>query len=279
MEQLNSLFAQVSGLTRLVVANPTWLLKDIYMDVASGKEKTRRPGFARMMADCTAHSIDIVVAKNISRFGRDTVEVIGALNQLKALNIRAIFDEEKLDTADTSSDIMVACMEAIAQAENESRSKNIKMGIEQRAESGISGLFNRRCYGYAHDSKGNLVIDEVQAKTVRTIYDLYLKGKSVQGIIKELETYRMHSPTGKERWSKKSVENVLSNEKYIGSVRLFDIRTHKAQYLSEDNHPPIITAEVFKAVQLEKNRRSNIIRDDSGTKRKSTKYSSKHKAN
>lgn len=121
MEQLNSLFAQVSGLTRLVVANPTWLLKDIYMDVASGKEKTRRPGFARMMADCTAHSI-----------------------------------------------------------------------------------------------------------------------------IKELETYRMHSPTGKERWSKKSVENVLSNEKYIGSVRLFDIRTHKAQYLSEDNHPPIITAEVLK---------------------------------
>jgi hypothetical protein len=45
------------------------------------------------------------------------------------------------------------------------------------------------------------------------------------------------------------------------------------------NHPPIITAEVFKAVQLEKNRRSNIIRDDSGTKRKNTKYSSKHKTN
>lgn len=64
----------------------------------------------------------------ISRFGRDAVEVLEALHQLKALNIRVTFEQESFDTADTDSDLMIFIIESIAQAENESRSANIKWG-------------------------------------------------------------------------------------------------------------------------------------------------------
>ncbi len=68
---------------------------------------------------------------------------------------------------------------------------------------------------------------------------------------------------------------MLSNEKYTGNVRLLDDGKHEAVYLCEDNHPAIISKEIFKGVQIEKRKRSNIIKGKNGVQRKSKKYSSK----
>lgn len=119
MEQLNSLTAQVSALTRLTASTPNWLLVDVYMDIASGKAKSNRKEFNRMIKDCKAKNIEIIITKNISRFGRDTVEVLEALNKLRELGIRVIFEQEGLDTTDTDSTLMSSIIESIAQAENE----------------------------------------------------------------------------------------------------------------------------------------------------------------
>lgn len=96
-----------------------------------------------------------------------------------------------MDTANTDSDLMISIIESLAQAENESRSENIKWGIKQRAASGTSKLYDRKCYGYKHDKDGKLVIDEQKAENVKLIFDLYLSGQSVIGIIKELEKRRI----------------------------------------------------------------------------------------
>ena len=138
------------------------------------------------------------MTKDVSRFGRDTVEVLDAFNQLKALGVRVIFEGNSLDTANTDSNLMVAVMESIAQVENESRSENIRMGIKYRAAAGTSKLYDRKCYGYKHDENGHLVIDEEKAKNVKLIFDLYLNGQSVVGIIKELAKRKILSPKGKE---------------------------------------------------------------------------------
>ena len=111
------------------------------MDIASSKTGSSRREFARMLDDCQNHKLEIIITKSISRFGRDTVETLEALNQLKSLGIRVIFEQESLDTADTDSDLMISIIEAIAQAENESRSENIKWGIKQRAAQGTSKLY------------------------------------------------------------------------------------------------------------------------------------------
>lgn len=276
MEQLQSLTAQVSHLTRLTATVPQWLLSDVYMDITTSKTGSSRKEFNRMLEDCKSHKLEIVITKDVSRFGRDTVEVLYAFNQLKELGVRVIFEGNSLDTANTNSDLMVSVIESIAQTENESRSENIKWGIKQRAAEGTSKLYDRKCYGYKHDEYGHLVIDEETAKNVKLIYDLYLSGQSVVGIIKELAKRKILSPKGKENWNKRSIEWILSNEKYTGNVELLKSSKSEVHYLASGSHPTIISKEVFEAVQMEKGRRSNVVKDENGTvKRKCEKYSSK----
>lgn len=275
MEQLKSLAAQVSALTRLTAVNPKWLLVDVYIDIASSKTGSSRKEFARMLKDCQSHNLEIVLTKNISRFGRDTVEILDALNQLKLLGVRVIFEQEQLDTADTDNDLMISIIESFAQAENESRSENIRMGLAMKAANGTSGLYKRKLYGYSKNKDGDLVIDNEQTKVVRDIFRWYLDGASVLGIIKKLSDAGIPSPTGKETWSKRSIEKMLENEKYTGTVTLLDSATHEYKFQMKECHPPIITESEFRAVQEEKKKRSNIVSDDNGTHRSSKKYSSK----
>ncbi len=276
LEQLQSLAAQVSHLTKITAATPRWLLADVYIDISSSKTGSSRKEFNRMLDDCTSHKLDIVFTKSISRFGRDTVETMEALSKLKSAGVRVIFEQEELDTANTDSDLMISIIESFAQAENESRSENIKWGIKQGAASGTSKLYDRKCYGYKHNEDGKLIIDEETAENVKIIFDLYLGGQSVLGIIKELEKRKIPSPTGKEKWCKRTIDVMLSNEKYTGDVRLLKTGKSEIHYLATDNNPAIISKEVFEAVQIEKARRSNVVKDGNGTvKRKNLKYSSK----
>ena len=137
-------------------------------------------------------------------------------------------------------------------------------------------LRDRKCYGYKHNEDGKLIIDEETAENVKIIFDLYLGGQSVLGIIKELEKRKIPSPTGKEKWCKRTIDVMLSNEKYTGDVRLLKTGKSEIHYLATDNNPAIISKEVFEAVQIEKARRSNVVKDSNGTvKRKNLKYSSK----
>ena len=112
---------------------------------------------------------------------------------------------------------------------------------------------------------------------MKLIFDLYLSGQSVLGIIKDLERRKIPSPTGKEKWCKRTIDVMLSNEKYTGDVRLLKSRESETKYLSTDNNPAMISKKIFEAVQIEKRKRSNVIRIESGKQRKDRKYSSKMK--
>lgn len=182
MEQLQSLTAQISHFTKVVSIVPQCLLSDVYIDIASSKTGSSRKEFSRLLEDCNSKKINIVITKNISRFGRDSVEVLDAFNKLKLLGIRVIFEQKDLDTANTDCNLMVSIIEAIVQAENESKSDNIRMGIKYRESSGTSKLYDRKCYGYQHNEEGKLIIDEETAKNVKLIFGLYLGSQSVIGI-------------------------------------------------------------------------------------------------
>lgn len=173
-EQLNSFTNQISALTRLVSTVDEWKLVDCYVDIASAKKKSLRANFLRMLEDCKNKQLDIVITKSVSRFGRDTVDTLQALNLMKECGVRVIFEQESLDTKDVESSLMISIIESFAQAENESRSDNIKWGIRQRAAQGTSKLYDRKCYGYDHDENGKLIINEEQATVVRKIFNWYL---------------------------------------------------------------------------------------------------------
>lgn len=145
---------------------PQWVIADVYMDIVTCKTDSSRKVLNRLLEDCNSRMIVIVITENIGRFGRDTVEILDALNQLRTLGVRVIFEQEELDTANTDSDIMISIIESMAQAENESRSDNISWRIKQRAASGTSKLYDRKCYGYKHDKEGKLLIDEQKTRNV-----------------------------------------------------------------------------------------------------------------
>lgn len=275
MEQLESLKAQISGLVEFVSGHNNWKLVDIHIDIASSKKGSARPAFHKMIEECRAGLTDIVVVKNISRLGRDTVEVLDAINTLKEADVRIIFRQEELDTLTVGSSLLISTIEAYTQAENETRSANIKWGIKQRASNGSLGFYRRKCYGYDKGENGDLVINEEQAVIVRLIFDLYLGGKSILGIVKELKERGIKSPTGKDNWPKRSIEEMLSNEKYIG-IAVVNVDGEEGQvYKLNNSHPAIISKEMFDVVQEEKLKRSNVELTDDGIRRKSRKYSSK----
>jgi hypothetical protein len=90
-----------------------------------------------------------------------------------------------------------------------------------------------------------------------------------------LERRKIVSPTGKEKWCKRTIDVMLSNEKYTGNVRLLKSGNSEVHYMESDNNPEIILSKTFEAVQIKKTKRSNVVRDENSTKRKNKKYSFK----
>ena len=287
LEQMNSLENQIDYFKSLVQQNLQWTLVDIYSDVQSGKNNGRAE-FQRMIQDCMDNKIDLIITKSVSRFGRNTVETLEVLRKLKLNGVEVFFENENLTVSDPNNEFIISLLSAYAQAESESRSQNIKLGIKNQIENGTSKLYNRPCYGYRHDKDGNLEVIWQQALVVQKIFDYYLEGASIIQIIKLLQKEAIKSPTGKDVWSKKTIENILTNEKYIGNVLLYKTYSREFpnnkriknngehdQYGANNNHPPIIDEEIFEKVQSERLRRSNIEITSEGKKRKSRKYSSK----
>lgn len=111
------------------------------------------------------------------------------------------------------------------------------------------------------------------------IFDLYLGGKSILGIVKELKDRCIKSPKRKNNWPKCSVEEMLSNEKYIG-IAVVNVGGEEGDiYKLNNSNPPIISKEIFDVVQKEKMKCSKVELTVDGIKRKSQKYSSKQGGN
>lgn len=286
-EQLHSLAAQVSHFVRKYHDLYNYRLYDVYIDVVSGAKTLARPEYQRMLEDCRAGQIDVIVTKSISRFGRDTGETLKCLRELMSMNVAIMFEEEGIE-AERGNELILTIISAIAQEENEARSQNTRWGIKTGAANGTSKLYRRKCYGYTENSEGILEIIPDQAETVVLIFDLFLQGYSLDMIRETLYEKRIPSPAGRDYWSKKTISAVLENEKYCGHVSLYKTmraegsdfkriknRGQQEQYQLLNHHPAIIDEETFELVQAEKERRSNLERTDSGYQRKKTHYSAK----
>jgi DNA invertase Pin-like site-specific DNA recombinase len=286
--QGESLKAQIDRYQKMVEARFDWRLVKTYSDTASGRNTTGRTEFTDLMNDCKAGKIDLIITKSISRFGRNTVDILRNIRELKKYNVDVFFEVENIFTLDSKSEILLSFISAVAQEDSASKSKNIRMGIEYQLTHGTSHLYSRPCYGYKKGKNGNLTIDEKQAKNVGWIYDLYLQGHSVLSITRELKKRRVKSPSGNTVWSKRAIETLLANEKYVGDVIVGKTFKHefpsnkrgvnngeRKKYEMTNSHKPIIQREVFDKVQQEHKMRSNIGIDAGKAVRKYTRYSMK----
>ena len=264
---LHSLSAQVSYYSGLIQKNPDWEYAGVYADdFISGTNTVKRDEFKRMLADCEAGKIDIILTKSISRFARNTVDLLETVRHLKDLGVEVQFEKERIRSMDGDGELMLTILASFAQEESRSISDNVKWGIRKRMQNGIpNGHF--RIYGYRWEGDELVIVPE-EAETVRRIYRAYLEGKSPSYIARQLSASGIPSPSGKANWRPETVKSILTNEKYKGDAVLqktfctdFLTKKFKAnegevpQYYVENSHPAIIEPEVFDMVQAEIRRR------------------------
>jgi DNA invertase Pin-like site-specific DNA recombinase len=157
--QLNSLSAQVSYYTELIKRRPEWEYAGTYVDEAFSGTKAARPGFQRLMEDCRAGKIDIVLTKSISRFARNTLTTLEAVRELKALGVEVWFERENIHTMSGDGELMLSILASFAQEESKSVSDNCKWRIRDKFKQGKpTGI---TMYGYKMVGSQLIVISEV----------------------------------------------------------------------------------------------------------------------
>ena len=261
--QTSSYELQKNHYEDMVSRRDNWELVDIYADEGiSGTSLQHRDSFIRMINDCQAGKIDLIVTKSVSRFARNIIDCIGYVRQLKAAEppIGVFFETENIFTLDENSEMSLSFIATLAQEESHTKSEIMNSSIEMRFKRGI--FLTPPLLGFDRDEDGNLIINEDEARTVRLIFFSYLYGYSTQNIADALTQLERITKRGNTVWSAGSVLQILSNERYCGDVLARKTFTpnylnHKSkknkhdrnQYRQKNHHEAIISREDFFAVQ------------------------------
>ena len=286
-EQATSYEAQIEHYTNYISQNPEWVMAGIFADDGiTGTNTKKRGEFNRMINECEAGNIDMVITKSISRFARNTLDCLKYIRQLKDKNIPVFFEKENINSMDSKGEVMLTIMASLAQQESQSLSQNIRLGLQYRYQQGKVPINHKRFLGYTKDTEGNLIIEPEQAEIVKRIYREYLEGASMDKIAAGLESDGILTGAGGKKWHTSTINKILRNEKYIGDALLqktytVDFLSKKRiknngivpQYYIEENHPAIIPKDLYMLVQEELVRRRVVHTSPSGKKHS---YSGNH---
>lgn len=261
--QTSSYELQKNHYRDFVSQHPEWTLVEIYADEGiSGTSLKNRNAFIRMIDDCKAGKIDLIVTKNVSRFARNVVDCISYIRQLAALTppVGIFFESEGLYTLDAKSEIGLSFISIFAQEESRIRSEVMNASIEMRFRRGL--FLTPELLGYNHDESGNLVINEDEARTVRLIFFMYLFGYTCRQIALTLTQLGRRTKKSNLTWSASTVLSILQNERHCGAVlarktftenyldhKSKKNRRNRNQYRHENHHEAIVSKDDFIAVQ------------------------------
>ena len=264
---LHSLSAQISFYSSSIQNHSEWQYAGVYADEGISGTTDDRAEFKRMLEDCDKGKIDIILTKSISRFARNTVDLLETVRHLKELDIEVRFEKENINSLSEDGELMLTLLASFAQEESRSTSENVKWAIRKGFEQGKTNSF---CiYGYRWDGEKFNVVPE-EAEIVRLIYDNFLKGLSAEQTEKQLDEMGIKSYTG-GHFSNTSIRAILRQERYTGNILLQKTYvenhiSHKTKinkgelpmYYAENTHPAIIDQETFDKVQTEIARRREL---------------------
>ncbi|MCM1532846.1 MAG: recombinase family protein [Ruminococcus flavefaciens] len=284
-EQEDSYERQRAYFEAKIKSNPEWNYIEGYSDWGvTGTKAEARKNFMRMIEDCRAGKINLILCKSISRFARNTVDTLKYIRELRDLGIGVRFDEPPIDTLSPNGDIMLIILAAMAEQESRTMSSNIKWAYEKRFKAGEVLINYRSTLGYTKEGK-DYVIVESEAEIVRRIFREYLSGKALRQICEELNDEGILTKRG-NTWSPSAVQGILQNERYAGNAILG--KSYKVDVLSktrkknegqslmvvlENSHPAIVSKAMFDMAQAEQKRRREIR---SSVKTGNGRYSSRY---
>lgn len=210
--------------------HPNWTVLKSYIDRGiTGTQAKKRPAFMEMLNDAKYHKFDLIVTREVCRFARNTVDTLVITRQLKEIGIEVYFVEDNIWTMDNDGELRLTIMATLAQEESRKTSERVRAGQKISRDNGV--LYgNGNILGY--DRLGDTyVINEDQAKTVRIIYDLYLKGNGFNKIVNELVRLKRKDSSGLVRWDATKASRILHNATYKGYQGYY--KSHKNNHLDQ----------------------------------------------
>lgn len=270
--QLGSLETQIAYYTYHILKDRNQSLVKVYADKGvSGTNTEHRQEFQRLINDCKKGKIDRIITKSISRFGRNTVDVLETVRMLKALKppVEVVFQKEDIRTLDEDGEVMLTIYSGLAQEESRNLAESVAWGKRRLAERGKFNTKYER-YGYTYDEDGNWLIHPKEGDVIRRIYKEFLTGKSTNQIAKELSEDGIVTARGKNKWHPRSIDCMITNPIYAGDLvfqRFYveDTLTGKnlkndgelPQYVTQNHHSAIVSRDDWEAAQRIMNNRSN----------------------
>jgi DNA invertase Pin-like site-specific DNA recombinase len=274
IQQETSLALQKESFENQIKNNSEYEFVGIYEDDGvTATNLKHRKGFLKMMEDCKAGKIDLILTKSISRFARNVGDLLSSINELNALSspVEIRFEIENISTFSSMGEMLIIVLGILAQWESQLKSEAITWAIDKLFEQGKYYVFPLLGYDKEKGRDNPLTINEEEAKTVRLCYAMAVMGCSFTEIAKTMNELGLKSKLGNVRWTTGGVIALLSNEKYAGYVIARktvtpNYKTHKvkknegekAQYHYEDQHKPIVPPLAYEiAKRIIGNRRGN----------------------
>ena len=248
--------------------DPQYDLVGIYADRGiSGNSIKKRDQFQAMMQDARDGTLDVIYTKSVSRFARNTVDLLDAVRELRDLGTEVVFEKENISTFQPASELYLTIAASIAENELQVDSERQQWSVRHRYENGWISIGHGMC-GYRMLPYNTLEIIPEEAEIIRRIFDMYLAGHGSDVIARALNKDGLRTSAGKP-WSHQTVLRVLENEKYMGdslamkSVKRLGVKIlntdarYSPQYYIEDTHPGIISKEDFQTAQDLRQQRKN----------------------
>ena len=294
-KESNSITSQKALLTEYVEDKIDLMVYDTYIDDGFSGTDFERPGFKRLLDDMRNCKINCVLVKDLSRIGRNYIEVGNYIEQVFPLfNIRFISVNDNIDSfknPTSVNSILVPFKNLINDEYARDTSIKIKSALNSRKKKGeFIGAFPS--YGYLKDEKNKhkLIVDEEAAKIVKRIFEWKVnEGLGNLAICYRLNDMGILNPTGYKRkklnlkynnsqieeddytWCPSTVRNILKNDVYVGNVtqgkrRVKSYKIHKIEQVSEDEwitvenmHEPIIDRNLFEKAQNISNTDTRVL--------------------
>ena len=219
--QISALGNQIQYYDDLFEKHPEWELYDRYIDEGiTGTSVKKRKNFMRMMQDASKNKFDLIVTREVSRFARNTVDTLQQTRILRREGVEVYFTEDNIWTMnDEDGELRLTIMATLAQNESKKTSVRVKAGQMISFKNGV--LYgNGNILGYDRIGK-EYVVNELQARTVRRIFDLYLDGNGVRKIQFVLEKEGHLTATGLTKWQPGNISRILRNSFYCNLFRIF----------------------------------------------------------
>lgn len=267
-EQLKSYESMVAYYTDYIKKNNDWVFAGVYADEAeTGTMVKKRDGFKDLIAACLDGKIDLVIAKSLSRFARNTLDTLKYVRMLKDKGIGIYFENEHINSL-KDGEFLLTILSAVAQQEVENTSANVKKGLKMKMKRGELIGF-QGCLGYDYDPKTRMLsINEEGAEIVRYIFERYTSGIGSTVIARELNEKGYLTLKG-NKWNNAGVMGIIKNEKYKGDIMMGKTITvdpiskrriknfgEEDKYYIREHHEPIISEETFEKAQQLRNKRN-----------------------